>query len=32
VDDQEITQLIDTFYALPAATLERARSILAPQD
>ncbi len=32
VDDREISQLIGSFYALPAATIERARSILAPQD
>ncbi|MDB5642897.1 MAG: tripartite tricarboxylate transporter family receptor [Hyphomicrobiales bacterium] len=32
MDDRDIVRLIDTFYALPATTLERARSILAPPD
>jgi hypothetical protein len=32
VDDREISQIIGSFYALPAAAIERARSILAPQD
>jgi tripartite-type tricarboxylate transporter receptor subunit TctC len=32
VGDPEILQLIESFYALPSATLERARGILAPQD